>query len=157
MIYHTIAVAYDNSELAAAALREAVRLAATDDRIELRIVQVVDLAEELELQLAAHHPDMTIEESGDERLRPLREEAIRKIDAELHRHIDTQLAGVRNKTFIDLIAGDLPSDQIVEYAQSRECDLIVMGCRGLGAFRGMLGSVSAGVLRNAAMPILIVK
>ena len=32
-----------------------------------------------------------------------------------------------------------------------------MGRRGLGALRGMLGSVSYAVLRNADMPVLTVK
>ncbi len=157
MIYDTIVVAYDNSEPSTMALREALRLATTDDRIELRIVQIVDLAEELELQLAAHNLDKSVEEFQEDQLHSFREDAIQKIDEELHRHVDPQLAGVRNKVFIDLIAGDVPSDRIVEYAQSKQCDLIVMGCRGLGAFRGMLGSVSTAVLRNAEMPVLIVK
>ncbi|MFR4802462.1 MAG: universal stress protein [Eggerthellaceae bacterium] len=32
-----------------------------------------------------------------------------------------------------------------------------MGSRGLGALRGILGSVSSYVLRNADVPVLIVK
>ena len=32
-----------------------------------------------------------------------------------------------------------------------------MGRRGLGALRGMLGSVSYGVLHSAEMPVLTVK
>ena len=50
-----------------------------------------------------------------------------------------------------------PGGQIVTYAIDNLCDLIVMGSRGLGALRGILGSVSSYVLRNADVPVLIVK
>lgn len=43
------------------------------------------------------------------------------------------------------------------YAEEHDCDLIVMGRRGLGAIRGMLGSVSFGVLRATDVPVLTVK
>ena len=50
-----------------------------------------------------------------------------------------------------------PGDQIVKYAQENGCGLIIMGSRGLGALRGMLGSVSSYVLREAQVPVLVVK
>ncbi|QCB93536.1 universal stress protein [Cellulomonas shaoxiangyii] len=41
-------------------------------------------------------------------------------------------------------------------ALSRRSELVVVGCRGLGAFRGMLlGSVSHDVLRNASSSVLV--
>ena len=46
---------------------------------------------------------------------------------------------------------------ILNYAYDRECDLIVMGCRGLNAVLGMMGSVSYAVLRSAECPVFIVK
>lgn len=50
-----------------------------------------------------------------------------------------------------------PSKAILDYAADHGCDLIVMGCRGLNAVAGMLGSVSYAVLRNAECPVLIEK
>ena len=50
-----------------------------------------------------------------------------------------------------------PAQAIVSYAHERDCDVIMMGSRGLNAVRGVLGSVSYAVLSTAKMPVLIVK
>ncbi|MEG0757059.1 MAG: universal stress protein, partial [Raoultibacter sp.] len=78
-------------------------------------------------------------------------------DADLHAHIDSVLETVQNKVSIDLVEESLPGDQIVSYAKEHDSDLIVMGSRGLGALRGIIGSVSMQVLRTAPMPVMIVK
>ncbi|MFR1638839.1 MAG: universal stress protein [Eggerthellaceae bacterium] len=57
-----------------------------------------------------------------------------------------------NKVYIELLQETQPGGQIVTYAIDNLCDLIVMGSRGLGALRGILGSVSSYVLRNADVP-----
>ena len=54
------------------------------------------------------------------------------------------------------IVGD-PAEKIAEEAAKLPADLIIMGSRGLGALRGMLGSVSSYVLREAQVPVLVVK
>lgn len=50
-----------------------------------------------------------------------------------------------------------PSDVICEYARDNDIDCIVMGRRGLGGIRAVLGSVSSAVLRDSDLPILVVK
>jgi nucleotide-binding universal stress UspA family protein len=51
-----------------------------------------------------------------------------------------------------------PAHAILDYAQQNNCDLIVMGSRGLGAIREFfLGSVSHNVVQNSKIPVLIVK
>jgi nucleotide-binding universal stress UspA family protein len=49
------------------------------------------------------------------------------------------------------------AESITEAAAERDCDVIIMGSRGLGALRGVLGSVSYGVLRASKIPVLITK
>ena len=52
----------------------------------------------------------------------------------------------------------LPVDVIVEEAEKRNVDLIVMGTRGLtGAERVVLGGTAEQVIRWAACPVLVVK
>jgi nucleotide-binding universal stress UspA family protein len=51
-----------------------------------------------------------------------------------------------------------PADAILNVAQVRECDLIVMGSRGRGALAGLLlGSVSHRVVAHARMPVMVVR
>ena len=51
-----------------------------------------------------------------------------------------------------------PAEAILEAAKAHNCDLIVMGSRGLGKFTGLLlGSQSQKVVQHAECPVLIVK
>jgi nucleotide-binding universal stress UspA family protein len=66
-----------------------------------------------------------------------------------------QEAGV--DTIVELLEGPA-ADAILNVADVRECDLIVMGSRGQGLLAGLvLGSVSQRVLTRARMPVLVVK
>ncbi|MFR1640667.1 MAG: universal stress protein [Eggerthellaceae bacterium] len=74
------------------------------------------------------------------------------------------LAGIRDaldgascSVAVEAVVAASPAVGIADYADEHECDLIVMGRRGLGALRGMLGSVSYGVLHAANVPVLTVK
>lgn len=58
---------------------------------------------------------------------------------------------------LEVVSGD-PVEKIVERAQERDCDFIVVGARGLGALReALLGSVSSGLLKKATVPVTIVQ
>lgn len=51
-----------------------------------------------------------------------------------------------------------PAEVITRVANELGCDLIVMGCHGLGALAGMVtGSVASRVLHLATCPVLLVK
>ena len=55
----------------------------------------------------------------------------------------------------ELIEGD-PAEALLRVAQSRDAREIVVGSRGLGRFRSILGSVSHDLLERADRPVVIV-
>ena len=51
-----------------------------------------------------------------------------------------------------------PVDQIIHYAEKKECDMVVMGSRGHGILsEAMLGNTSRRVLRRCTKPVLVVR
>ena len=51
-----------------------------------------------------------------------------------------------------------PVDQIIHYAEKKDCDMVVMGSRGHGIFtETMLGSTSRRILRKCTKPVLVVR
>ena len=85
------------------------------------------------------------------------EEATEESSERLHAQVDGVIHPLMNEKRVCLLPEVHPGDQIVKYAQENGCGLIIMGSRGLGALRGMLGSVSSYVLREAQVPVLVVK
>ena len=56
----------------------------------------------------------------------------------------------------DLIEGPA-AEAIISVAESREADLIVLGTRGMGPFKGLLlGSVSTKVMQRSTCPVMVV-
>ena len=156
MLYDNIMVPYDGSESAQAALAEAVRYAREDPGAALRIVQIVD-TEQLVIEKLEKEGRNTTDELSSVLLHAHYDEVLAEADAALHRQIDGLLKGLMNEITVELLDETVPGEQIVAFADEHSCDLIVMGSRGLGALRGILGSVSSHVLREAAVPVLIVK
>ena len=67
------------------------------------------------------------------------------------------LDDVKERSEVEVVMGVNVADALVRYACEQGVDLIVMGRRGLGAIRGMIGSVSYALLREAEIPVLTVK
>jgi len=53
-----------------------------------------------------------------------------------------------------VIRSGAPSEEIVEYAEDEEIDLVVMGSAYQGTFPNLLGSTSERVVRSSTVPVL---
>lgn len=57
----------------------------------------------------------------------------------------------------EVLEGD-PAEAILDFAEARDADLIVVGSRGLGRVAGaVLGSVSKDIVHRADRPVLVAK
>ena len=156
MLYDAVMVPFDGSDSACAALDEAVRFAKEDAGLALHVVQIVDLERIAVAKLEARGVDLT-ESVVPMGMQEAMEEATEEASERLHAQVDGVIRPLMNEKRVCLLPEVHPGDQIVKYAQENGCDLIIMGSRGLGALRGMLGSVSSYVLREAQVPVLVVK
>jgi nucleotide-binding universal stress UspA family protein len=133
----TILLAYDGSEGAGRALDMARSLAR---QFAAKVIVVVAFP---------HLPRITSPSPEDVR--------------EIHeaRQLGEKICGLLAKEGVeaetDILEGP-PADAILKAAGAREADLIVMGSRGFGQFKGLLlGSVSDRVLHYATIPVLVTR
>jgi nucleotide-binding universal stress UspA family protein len=135
-----ILVAVDDTEISRNAVREAVVFAR---RLEAPLIflHVVDI------RLAG---GSLLENPA------LQEDVLRKNAQELlNRVLDgIDLAGTEGERLVRI---GIPVDEIVATARDRGAQPIVMGTHGrLGLSRAILGSVAEGVVRHAAVPVLVI-
>jgi len=135
----TIVIAYDDTEPARLALREAAELT---EALSARLIVVTVVR----LDDAAGPGESATDSSGTstEELEPLE-------------RAKAFLAAKRIEATYQPAIGD-PADSIVEVAEMNDADLIVVGTRDPGAIQRLFGySVSQGVLRRTHRNVLVVR
>lgn len=157
MLYQTILVPYDCSEHAQEALIEAARFANENNEVCLRIVNIVNTEKLAEEKLAAQDPQDPNPPYSRSDIDTLYNAVVADANEQTYQSIGDLLNGLENEIVIELIEETHPGDQILSYATQHNCDLIIMGSRGLGAVRGFLGSVSTHVLRSSNIPVMILR
>lgn len=145
-MYQRIFVPVDDSATSALALAEACKLA-QEVGAAVRLVHVVDLAQfgwgGAEFLDAAELQD-SIKKAGEQVLAACRG----KVEAQ----------GIKPDSAILESWGDRIASVIVEDANKWGADLLVMGTHGLGGLMHLLmGSVAEGVLKQADVPVLLVR
>lgn len=154
-----IMVPYDGSEHAARALAYAEKLAAALPDAHVFIVHVMpsDMVDAEDLDDGGSLNGVPLGLIDRSAYQGLVERAIDRARDKVAAALQDDIAGMGDAVTVDVVADPSAADAIVYYAKTHDIDLIVMGRRGLGALRGMLGSVSYSVLHAADMPVLTVK
>jgi len=153
MIYHNILIPYDKSDSARHALVAATRIVADDPKAKLHILYSADMTDLDFMMLSQKRVAVDPEAADVDRLRG---EYIDRRLADIKEDAGALLKDTPVEVVYEVECGK-PADAILEYSEKNGCDLICMGCRGIGALRGVLGSVSYAVLRSADAQVLIVK
>ena len=158
MDYKNILVPYDKSEHAKRALAAAIKLVHNEPESKVTVLTVVP--QTVAPTISESDPVlgstptfidyMDYENLYDDSLKKLRESMIEDIEGSFDNLPEGQIE-------YSAIAHPSAVQGIAEFSEAHGCDLIVMGRRGLGAIRGMLGSVSSGILRSTDLPVLTVK
>ncbi|MFQ9179490.1 MAG: universal stress protein [Eggerthella lenta] len=154
MKFTNILVPFDKSDHALHALTLAKGLAEEDPAIKLHVIGVVfvsDIPPALGLDANPYEsaPPLVIQ---PDLYKKLVEAALDREKDDMKHAIGGLLDGMPNDVDIAAVNAPSPVDGINDFAKEHGCDLIVMGSRGLGVLRGMLGSVSYGVLRPPRSP-----
>ena len=144
MVFSNILVGVDGSESSKKALQKAIDLAKALNAT-LHIVSVV---KPIELAAIDYIPPEDIEEYEHEqieKIKPCLNEA-KKLAEE---------NGL--KPNVKILEGD-PAEELMDYADDNNCDLIVVGYRGKGGFkRLLLGSTANNLVKYANQSVLVVK
>jgi len=142
MTIRSVLVADDMLESSQAALEEAVSIAKLA-KAKLTLVSVISVVS----------PGFGIPVPIGDSFEALLEAAKRRLEAQKARLLAEGVPEVET-VFLE---GD-PVEQVVEFAEKHQPDLIVVGSRGLStAGRFFLGSVSDGILHHVHCSVLVVK
>ncbi len=158
MVFKNVVVAYDGSDHALAAVQKANEIVKDDPTAKLHLVFVTTHPN---AQLPANFNSASFDPQqyllSVEDIMNLYNKTIEEETEKVKEGIGGAIDDLGDRAVIEVIPGYTPAVDIISYADKVDADLIVMGSRGLGAIRGVLGSVSYAVLRESSAPVLVIK
>ena len=158
MSFKNILVPYDNSEHAKNALKEAIDLAKNIEGSSVHVVEVAAPPQDLvysSINQTGFGMGVSVASQGD--FAQVVEQRNEESDRKLQENITSLVEDYEGELTAEVVFGIYTIETIIDAAKHYDCDLIVMGSRGLGAIRGAIGSVSYGILRSDDIPVLVVK
>ncbi|XVL44387.1 universal stress protein [Staphylococcus equorum] len=137
-MYKTILLAADGSENSVRSAKEVLNF--IDERTLVTILTVVDV-DESKTDILHRKQGASLKQERQKKLSPI-----------------INLFVEHNVNYETKIAHGIPAEKVVEVANSREYQAIILGTRGLNSLQEMvLGSVSHKVAKRAQIPVIIVK
>lgn len=157
-MYQRFLVPYDGSDHARHAFETAIELASLAEQASVAVLAVVPGIEMDDPTYAVAMRISGITSVSETVAREARERYYTDHRERVEAQVANCVPDVPSHVSVEVaIEGGRAQDVIVDYAFKHDIDCIVMGCRGLGAVRGALGSVSYAVLRSVEVPVHIVK
>lgn len=156
-MYKKILVPFDDSEPSKNALKNAIDMVDGIEGASITVLKVVEWHDyNAETFKIASRMSGVLGDSLDmNAISEIGEEAESEEATRIREEISDIVGDASN---IDVtVANGSPHDTIVAYASDLGFDCIVMGHRGMGVVRGMLGSVAFSVLQKTNKPVLVVK
>lgn len=157
MFFKNILVPYDESEHAKSALHVALGMAGQYPEAKVHVVTVIPSAALPNPTLLGEGFEAPYAVTDPTTYERIMDSAVERTAADAKEAIDQSRDGAQCKIVADAVIAGSPVEGIADYVESHDIDLVVMGRRGLGALRGMLGSVSFGVLRSVDVPVMTVR
>lgn len=156
-MYKKILVPFDSSDPAKRALQAALDMGAGIDDAEITVLNVIDWHDynAETFKIASRMAGISGDALDMNAINEINDEANNKETSRIAEEIAPIIGNAKNISIA--IANGSPHDAIVAYADDLGFDCIVMGHRGMGMIRGMLGSVCYSVLAKATRPVLVVK
>jgi len=147
MLYKNILVAYDGSDHAKAALKQAIALAEAGGDCKIHIATFYDIGYE-----PAEPGAIFASDSGKSR-------SLDDMKADVEKKLAAAAAAIPEGIERDYhFEFGKPGPHLVQVAEEEKCDLIIVGSRGRDFFQEMvLGSVSSYVAHHAKCIVMIVK
>lgn len=145
-MYKRILVPLDGSDTAERGLQEAIGLA-RDEKSTLCLLHIIDTF------------PLMVEMSATHSFEQMRQNLRRYGDELLGRAAEAARAqGVASESMLVELVNERVPTAIVAQAAKAHCDLVVMGTHGRRGFSHMvLGSAAEGVIREATIPVLLVR
>ena len=157
MFFKNVMVPYDESEHAMSALHIALGMVGDDPAAEVHVVMIVAAGAISTPSLMGGAFEDPFDNGTMMDYDNMMGAVIQRMRSDMERVVEDARDGAQCKITVTARLATSPVEGIAEYVADNSVDLVVMGRRGLGALRGMLGSVSFGVLRSVDVPVLTVK